>query len=99
MTQTLTPTTTRHAQATPAPERASAIDHLHRAADRFGQMDLDDPRWVHEEPQLDRLLGRAVLLSAHRRAWVWGAIAADPDSPLVVKLRTFAAAVGSLRGA
>lgn len=99
MTQTLTPTTSPHAQAPPNPEGSAAIDDLHRATTRFGQMDVGDPRWAQEEAQLDRLLGQAVLLSDYPRAWVWAMIAMDPATPLVVKLRTFGAAVASLRGA
>lgn len=67
------------------------------AAGRFGQMDLHDPRWTVEERVLDQLLHEAVELSTSPRRAVWQTIAGDPATPLVVKLRTFAAVVGSLQ--
>lgn len=71
-------------------------EELIAAADRFGQMQLSDQRWVYEERQLDGLLRDAVTLSTNPRRTVWQTIIEDSDTPLVVKLRTFAAAVESV---
>lgn len=92
---TMTPRT----EAVSVPVRRTTIEELSEAADRFGQMDLGDPQWAVTEPLLDRLLGQAVLLAEATRAEVWQCIAADPGTPLVVRLRTFAAVVGSLQEA
>lgn len=86
------------AEAPDDPTIPTTATDLARVADRLGQMDLGDPRWAEEEAELDYFLAQAVQASDHARTEVWRTIAADPDSPLVVKLRTFAAAVGSLRG-
>lgn len=75
---------------------ATRPEELIAAADWFGQMKLSDHRWVYEERQLDGLLRDAVTLSTNPRKAVWQTIIEDSATPLVVKLRTFAAAVESI---
>lgn len=78
------PVVARNRQATPT------TDELRDVADRLGQMDLSDPRWLEMEPVLDACLLSAVAAHDGPRASVWRAIACDAHSPLVVKLRTLA---------
>lgn len=93
----LTASPVHHVAVGDRPCRANRCGQLVVAAGRFGQMDLCDPRWTVEERVLDQLLHEAVELSTSPRRAVWQTIAGDPATPLVVKLRTFAAVVGSLQ--
>lgn len=80
----------------PPPLPETRDEQLTAAAERFAQMDLRDERWVYEEHALDLLLQETVRTSSSPRAAVWQMVIEEPATPLVVKLRTLAAAVGSL---
>jgi hypothetical protein len=91
MSATLTRSREDRASATvrngqPAP----GLDELRADADRFGQMDRNDPRWPQMAPLLDACLLAAVANHKGPRASALSEIAADADTPLVVKLRTLA---------
>jgi hypothetical protein len=88
---------TRPAQRTLAARgEPVTIPDLHLAAAYLGQIDVGDPRWTQLDPVLDACLREAVRRSHEPRASVWRTIADDPESPLVVKLRTFGLVLGTL---
>lgn len=97
VTRTLAPAghTSRLAPLSTARHELS-IDDLRQAADRFGQLDVGDPRWASVEEELDDYLWAAVRMSRCPQSHVWRAIATDVTAPLVVKLRVLGVVVASL---